>query len=132
MYSGLQEIIDQSTFTVSEGRYIYAQVKTAPSIDDHFLVTKDKDEVTVVTKEENLTKLDLVEKNKDVYSLIAINVSVPFYSVGLLATISAAIADQDMNSLIVSTYSKDYFMVKADRLSDAKTALEKLGFKEKS
>lgn len=130
MYSGLQEIIDASSFTIEEGEFVYAQVKTAPPIDDHFLVSKDKDEITVVTRKEQLPNLDLIEKNKDLYSLIAINVSIPFYSVGLLATISTAIADGGMNILLVSTYSRDYIMVKADRLEDAKIVLKKLGFKD--
>lgn len=130
MYKGLQEIIDASTFTVEDGRYIYAKTGTAPPIGDHFLVSKDADEITVVTKEDKLSELDLIDKNKDFYSLIAINVSVPFYSVGLLATISTSLADKDMNVLIASTYSKDYFMVKVDRLQDAKSVLNELGFTE--
>lgn len=129
MTDDIQSIISQSTFSVEEGIYIYAQVKTAPSIDNHFLVTKDKDEITVVTKEENLSSLDLIEKNKDSYSLIALNVSIPFYSVGFLATVSSAIAKAGMNILIVSTYSKDYIMVRADKLEEAKEVLLSLGFK---
>jgi hypothetical protein len=52
MYKGLQEIIDASTFSVIPGSYVYAQVKTAPPIDKHFLVSKDADEVTVVTNDQ--------------------------------------------------------------------------------
>ncbi len=109
---------------------MYAQVLNAPSVDKHFMVSKDADEVTVVTKEENLPELDIKERNKDFYRLIALNVSIPFYSVGFLATISQAIAEQGMNILIVSTYSKDYIMVKDDKLEKAKSVLMGLGFKE--
>jgi hypothetical protein len=130
MNSGIEKIIKKSTFRVEEGRFVYAKVSKAPSIENHFMVSKDADEITVVTKEENLSKLTLIECNKDFYRLIALNVSVPFYSVGFLATVSQAIAEDGMNILIVSTYSKDYIMVKEDRLKDAKLVLMKLGFRE--
>lgn len=126
----LQEIINQSSFIIHDGRYIYAQVKNAPQINNHFLVSKDKDEITVVTREEKLDELDLIEKNKDYYKLIELKVSVPFYSVGFLATVSSAIAKDGMNILIISTYSKDYIMVRYDLIEKAAEVLVSLGFKK--
>lgn len=130
MNDKLRKIIKQSTFKVQEGIFVYTKVKSAPDIANHFMVTKDDDEITVVTKQENLPNLDLIERNKDNYSLIALNVSVPFYSVGFLVTVSNAIAKEGMNILIVSTYSKDYIMVKEDKLDAARQVLLSLGFKE--
>lgn len=37
-----------------------------------------------------------------------------------------------MNILIISTYSKDYIMVKEDKLKDAKKVILSLGFEEKN
>jgi len=130
MNDELKRIIEQSSFEVQEGIYIYAKANSAPKIGNHFMVSKDKYEITVVTKEENLQDLDLIERNKDNYSLIALNVSIPFYSVGFLATVSTAIAKANMNILIISTYSKDYIMVREDKLKGAKEVLFSLGFKE--
>ena len=130
MNNEIEKIIKESTFTVQEGRFIYAKVSEVPTRNDHFMITKDADEITVVTKEENLNGLVIIEKNKYFYSLIALNVSVPFYSVGFLATVSQAIAKEGMNILIVSTYSKDYIMVRSDKLEDARSVLLKLGFQE--
>ena len=130
MDSSIEKIIGESTFRVEEGRFVYAKVSKAPRIENHFLVSRDADEITVVTKEENLPELDLEERNKDFYRLIGLNVSVPFYSVGFLATVSQAISEQGMNILIVSTYSKDYILVKDDKSEDAKLVLLGLGFKE--
>ena len=110
--------------------YVYAKVKSIPEGKNHFMVSQDSDEITVVTREENLKDLDLIERNKDNYSLIALNVSVPFYAVGFLATVSGAIAKAEMNILIISTYSKDYIMVRKDKLEQAKQVLLSLGFKE--
>src|SRR3989344_5867979 len=130
MNSGIEKIIKESTFRVEEGRFVYAKVSKAQSIEDHFMVSKDANEITVVTEEENLSELTLVERNKDFYRLIALNVSIPFYAVGFLATVSQAIAKEGMNILIVSTYSKDYILVKDDKVENARLVLLKLGFQE--
>lgn len=126
----LKKIIGQSSFKAEDGVYVYAKVASLSSINEHFMVTRDNDEITVVTKEENLGSLDLIERNKDNYKLIALNVSVPFYSVGFLAAVSSAIAKEGMDILIISTYSKDYIMVKEDKLSNAIKVLFSLGFTE--
>jgi len=130
MTDELRKVIETSTFALADGRYIYAKVKTAPPIDDHFMVSKDQDEISVCTREENLGKLDLIEKNKDYWSLIALNLSSPFYCPGFLAVACSAIADLGMDVLIVSTYSKDYLLVRADLTGKATQALLVLGFKK--
>ncbi|MCX6812260.1 MAG: ACT domain-containing protein [Candidatus Berkelbacteria bacterium] len=82
------------------------------------------------TLKNNLSDLDIIEKNKDIYSLIALNVSVPFYSVGFLAAVSGAIAEKGLNILIVSTYSKDYILIKKSKQKIAVETLLNLGFKK--
>jgi hypothetical protein len=130
MTDDLKKIIDSSTFTLHDGRYIVAKVKTAPPIDDHFMVSKDQDEITVVTREENLSKLDLIEKNKDFYVALELKVSLPFYAVGFLAAVTNAIGSRGMNNLVISTYSKDYLFVRVEHLEKATQALLDLGFKK--
>ncbi|MCW5824575.1 MAG: ACT domain-containing protein [Cyanobacteria bacterium TGS_CYA1] len=127
--SETQEILSNSTFVIEPGVYIYTKVNSMPCKDEHFLVAKDADEITVVTRQGNLDKLDLIERNKDDYCLIALNVSIPFYSVGFLATVSSAFAAKGHNILIVSTYSKDYLMVRDDLRKDAEEILTSLGLK---
>lgn len=131
MNQSVEDIIRQSTFEVQRGVFVYVKVKSVPESGNHFMVSKDKDEITVVTKVENLNSLDLIERNKEDYKLIALNVSMPFYAVGFLATVSSAIAKRGMNLLIISTYSKDYILIKKEKLEDAHQALMDLGFKEK-
>ncbi len=131
MNNEIKNIIKESTFHVEEGRFVYAKVGDTPDSTDYFMVTHDNDEITVVTEEKHLDTIDIIERNKDDYKLIALNVSIPFYSVGFLAVVSEAIAKGGMNILIVSTYSKDYIMVKDDRLKDAISVLIGLGFSEK-
>ncbi|MDO8424482.1 MAG: ACT domain-containing protein [bacterium] len=130
MNSKLKKIIKESVFKVEEGRFVYTKVAKDPNTGKHFMVSRDADEITVVTREESLPGMALIERNKDFYRLVALNVSVPFYSVGLLAAVSQAIAKAGMNILIVSTYSKDYILVKDKKINNARSVLLKLGFQE--
>lgn len=84
-----------------------------------------------MTEEKNLGEFNIIEKNKDFWALIALNVSAPFYSVGFLAAVTSAIAKEDRNILVVSTYSKDYILVQYEFLEGARRVLLSLGFKEK-
>lgn len=127
----LKKIIETSTFEIISGRFIYAKVSSAPNIGNHFLIAKDNDEITVVTEESSLDKLNLIEKNKDYWALVALNISAPFYSVGFLATVTSTIAKEGKDVLVVSTYSKDYILVQHDFLEGVKRVLLSLGFKEK-
>ena len=86
--------------------------------------------------EEKLVKIKMLssyikDKNKDIYTLIALNVSIPFYSVGFLAAVSGAIAEKGLNILIVSTFSKDYILIKKSSEKIAVDALLELGFRNK-
>lgn len=131
MNSEITKIIKESSFKVEEGRFVYTKVAEIPNnLDKHFLISKDAEEITVVTREENISELNLLERNKDLYCLIPLNVSIPFYCVGFLAAVSQAIAEAGMNILIVSTYSKDYILVKDDKVEKARIILLKLGFRE--
>ena len=127
----LQEIITASTYAVVGDTFAYAKVSEVPS-GTHFLVSQDKYEITVVTDEARIGELQLIERNKETYALICLNVSVPFYAVGFLAAVTNSIAERGMNVLVVSTFSKDYILVKKERIGDAISALGTLGLKESS
>jgi len=129
MTDELKKIVASSTFTLQSGRFIVAKVKTAPTIDDHFMVSKDNDETTVVTKEENLGSLDLIEKNKDFYVAFELKISLPFYATGFLGAVTGAMGDGGMNNLVISTFSKDYLFVREEHLEKATQALLDLGLK---
>lgn len=130
MSSPVLEMFSKSSFTVLPGKYIYTKVSKKPSNDNHFMVTQDQDEITVVTLEENLSKLDITEKNQHNWKLISLNLAIPFMS-GTLAAINTACAEKELNNLIVSTYSKDYIFVREDQLVAIKNVLSSLGFKDK-
>lgn len=126
--TGALEMISQSSFRVMPGVYIYAKVAELINAEDHFLVARDATEITIVTLSTNISDTRLLERNKDDYALIALNVCVPFYSVGFLATVTDALAEVGLNVLVVSTYSRDYILVRADLLNVAESTLLNLGF----
>ena len=129
MQDELKNTIEQCSFTVMPGIWIYSRVTSAPK-GKHFMVTQDEDEITVVTEKKREKELDVIERNNDEWSLISLNVSTPFYSVGFLAEVSRAIAEAGLNILVISTYSKDYILIKRDSLRLAKQTLLKLGMNE--
>ncbi|MBM2820742.1 MAG: hypothetical protein HW405_502 [Candidatus Berkelbacteria bacterium] len=94
------------------------------------MISKDADEITVVAEEKNLENLEIIERNKEDYKLIALKVSLPFYAVGFLATVTSAIAKEGMNVLVISTYSKDYILVKEENIVKVEQILLKLGFQK--
>jgi len=103
------------------GKYFYYKSKV-PIVGDHFMVSEDEDEVTIVTKEK------LEKKSEGPFTLIEVRPEKPFQEVGFIAKITKALADKGLNVLVVSTYSKDYFLVRCEELSKAQIVLSDLGF----
>ena len=123
----VKEAIPKSIATVMKDTYVYVKTDILEKPDIHFMVSKDKDEITVVTKKENLKELNVLEVVGD-YKLIEFKPAVPFQTVGFLAKIAETIANEGMNILIVSTFSKDYIMIKEELLEKGIQALKDTGF----
>lgn len=92
------------------------------------MITQDEDEVTTVTEEQNVQGLSY-EADTKWFKLLEVNVSEPFVTVGFLASITECVSQQGLNILIISTYSKDYALVKENVLDKAIEALKNRGFK---
>ncbi len=133
MKKKLNEIIKSSKVVVHQRRYAYLQVKKeaiknpSTKINNHFLITKDDDEITIVTEEKNISCVNY-DKNVKWFKLIEIKCSLPFLAKGFLAKITKVISDKDLNVLVVSTFSKDYILVREETYEIALSALRKVGF----
>lgn len=125
----MKKIISTSTFLVQPGEFWYVKVSKFPDSKKHFMISQDSDEITVLTKKENVQELEIIKKNPQDWKLIALNLSAPF-TAGFLAIVTSAIAKEKTNSLIVSTYSKDYVIARKEHLNKVVKALKKLGLKE--
>ena len=92
------------------------------------MISRDVRETTVVTTEELLGDVDVIEMNKDRWLLLAIDCANPFYCVGFIAKISAALSGAGLDILVVSTFSCDWVFVKEEESSRAADILERTGF----
>lgn len=126
MKKALDEVIKSSQVIVHKGRYAYLKSKNN-ELGNHFLVSQDKDEITIITEENNLPN-ENYEKDVKWFKLIEIQVSMPFVAKGFLAKITKTIADKDLNVLVVSTFSKDYILVREETANIAINALKEVGF----
>jgi hypothetical protein len=130
----LDKIIRSSTTILHRGRYAYLQVKGKENLGEHFLVSQDKDEVTVITEEANVSKVRYTKEVKW-FKLIEVRIAAEFTKtdywaklLGFWATVTGAIADAGLNILTVSTFSKDYMLIREEKIDIAVAALKKLGF----
>ena len=122
----LNEVIKTSTVVVHPGRYAYLKGNET-EIKEHFLISKDKDETTIVTEEKNIVNTKY-EKDVKWFKLVEIKVSMPFVAKGFLAKITKTVTEKDLNILVVSTFSKDYILVMEETWEVAIKALEEVGF----
>ncbi len=127
MNQQLKEMFSKSTFTISEKPYYYCKVAQYPAQPaEHFFISKDKEEITVVTQSpEKLNSLE--EKDSNEWLLVSLNLATPFMK-GTLFNVSKAIYEADANILIVSTYSKDLLFIKRQDKEKVIKALSRLGF----
>jgi hypothetical protein len=125
----LDEVIKSSPVTVHKGRYAYLKGNERV-LGKHFLISQDRDEITIITEEKNLLDIKY-EKEVKWFKLFEFRVSIPFLAPGFLAKISKTIADKGMNVLIVSLFSKDYALIREEHYKKAVDAFKEVGFKVK-
>ena len=123
-----EQIIAESTFRFG-GTYVYASARAVASPEKHLMVTREAREITVVTKPEHLHDVDVIAVNPDRWLLLAIDCANPFYCVGFIAKISAALSGAGFDILVVSTFSCDWVFVKEQDGTGAADLLRGLGFR---
>lgn len=92
------------------------------------MVTRDEKETTVVTTPEHLADVDVIEVNPDRWLLLSIDCAHPFYCVGFIAKISAALSDAGVDILVVSTFTRDWVFIKEEDADRAANVLRAAGF----
>lgn len=127
----LQPVIDNSWFTIDEGTYVYAHVNEVTLAEKHLMVSRDAEEITVLTDINNLPAISYLQRNKENWKLINIRCGNPFYCVGFIAHITAVLANAGIDIVLVSTFSKDLVLVIEKDLQDAVNVLIEAGFKQR-
>lgn len=127
-FMSLDDVLKNSSYNILEGLYSMAKVGKSFNYDDCFLITRDEIESTVIYEQSKHCE-GIIEEKRD-YLLIGINVAVPFNSPGFIAKISSAFASRGISVLVISTYSRDYFMVNNQFTKEVNIILDELGIKK--
>lgn len=130
LQSELAEVIKHSSFSIMDGKFAYLRTDTMPKDTRHFMIAQDDDEITIITREEKIDGLMFVERIQESFSLIAINVPASFYVMGLLAVLGGVMSEEGISLEFVSTFSRDYIIVKYELRNKVRDELIKLGFTE--
>jgi len=110
------------------GTYRYVSARTVRNCEKHLMIARDAHELTVVTTEELLGDVEVIAVNADRWLLLAIDCANPFYCVGFIAKISAALSGAGLDILVVSTFSCDWVFVREQDSPRAAGLLRELGF----
>ena len=124
----LAKVIQTSWFTLEKGIYVYTKVPEVRSPEKHLIVTRDEDEITVVTELSNLSSLGDYERNPDNWLLLNIKCGNPFYCEGFLAAIASVFASNGIDITLTSTYTNDYVLVQEQNIEPSITLLQDIGF----
>lgn len=127
----LQEVIEASWFTIGDGVYVYTKVRQVTHVQDHLMIINDGEEITIVTRQENVQQLDLIEANKEKWRLINIRCGNPFYCAGFIAYITSSLAARGIDIVITSSYSNDLVLVMEKDLSESIQVLIENGFQQR-
>jgi hypothetical protein len=127
----LQETIEQSPFVLHPLRYAVLQVAECPNPQPHFLVTHETEEISVITTEDKLEMLaPQILEQQLWFRLLEFKMSTPFETPGFLAAIASKLASRQLNILLVSTFSKDWLLLREDDLKAGLSSLHELGFQQ--
>lgn len=92
------------------------------------MITRDDKETTVVTLEGNLADVEVLERNRDRWLLLTIDCANPFYCVGFIAKFASVLSAAGVDILVVSTFSRDWVLVKEEDGQRASRLLTGIGF----
>ena len=89
---------------------------------EFFSITKTKDELSIVAKENLFDDYLKVEIG---WKILKINNILDFSLIGILSQISTILANENISIFVISTYNTDYIMVKTENVNKAIEALLK-------
>jgi hypothetical protein len=87
-------------------------------------VARTPDELSIVCAQEHVPRDVVHERDKVALGIAGV---VPMTTVGILASLCAALARAKVPVFAISTYDTDWLLISADRFADARAALEAEG-----
>lgn len=91
-----------------------------------FSITRTTDELSIVCPEENVPEGIPCERG---WRCLRVAGTIPFSVVGLLASLTAPLADAGISVFAISTFDTDYLLIKAEDLARAVDILRQHGHK---
>lgn len=125
-------VIAASRFRVEPEPFVYVRAGTVRTPELHHMVLRDELETTVVTTEDRLDDVEVLERNPDRWVQLTIDCANPFYCVGFLAALATVFAARGVDVLLASAFTRDLVLVKEQDAAAARLALLEVGFQEYS
>lgn len=104
----------------------YAVVKAKRIPDAFVAVFNDHDEITVVANENHIAE-DWVIEAEEGWKILSFRTKLPFELTGFPATVTKALADENVSIFAMSSYSTDHLLVKELALTSVLRKLAALG-----
>jgi hypothetical protein len=121
-----EEILKDARVYVWKERF--AIVKARKPAPNALAVIQDKAEITVVIEQARLNEVDPIKVLKD-WRILTFDVFVPLSLAGFISKVSQALAKENVNIFLTSTFSTDHVLVEEKNLEKAINTLKKLGCK---
>ncbi len=116
--------------TVLKGTFAVCRLETSESIpdwieqEDFYSITRTSNELSIVCIEKNIPENIQCERD---WKILKVEGPLDFSLVGILSSLSAALARQGISIFAISTYDTDYILVKNKDLTLAKSTLSQEG-----
>jgi hypothetical protein len=101
-----------------------APIPVWSTADDFFSITRTADELSVVCRQDAVPEGINCERG---WRCLRVAGTIPFSVVGVLASLTAPLAEAGISVFAISTFDTDYLLVKAEDLERAVDALRRRG-----
>ena len=116
-------------YAICKLRYITRSDMSLLLEEPFYNVSKSPEETTVVCREVVANEMSwTTEAREDGFSAIRVAGQIAFDETGVLAGLSAVLADAQISIFALSTFDTDYILLKTEALDAAKKALETAGY----
>lgn len=122
------EIVPGS-YAICKLRYITRSDMSLLLEEPFYNVSKSPEETTVICREVVANEISwTTEAREDGFTAIRVAGQLAFDEVGVLAGLTAALAEAKISIFALSTFDTDYILLKAEALDAAKAALTAAGY----
>lgn len=136
MSAAARELLKRTTVTVDPGPYVLGSWPLAMESAVHAglirvggpvaLVLRDRHEVTALVTEDGLPELPPSRKMERGWAVLSLSTVMEWDVVGVLATLTGALAEAGVPLGALSAFSRDHLLVQAPHLDGAVPVLQRL------